>query len=791
MYRRASTDSFEEDPHKFPGSLEEEDQFRKWIEETDEPLHFQNVAEWMSANTNIGLNDESKFIQHVVDSIARNFQMESSPTATIRLPGYGYSPDKMPRYGCFPVIAKHHRIEWAAGPLFIKELCILKAIEEITNKPRWWDHVRDTRITDGWKKEMLALDWSNYLNHAIFTPLMADFCIKELKDKADLYEKTGLIPILDSEACVIKSDKLVPDDLKRELSIVSQKLLQALSDDDISHDGISFHLIDPSMFSLIYNRSRILPDRTINLSNCLEACGKGDIIRNVWDPNNEDKPSGIFDTSYQWLPCDVIVDENGHAKIDSYINNLHPVHHADMYAIIEKFIALALPAWDVIYRWPKDFWYQRISNQVIDYDCTVPDICGDRECIWTNMPAIENYDADHLIYEERKYLERNKAQKEILEKKQELPTADLEPVTFESTGCDESHLLNLKLERNEHYMEKYLRRLANEEGHEWVLELMERRDNDICQWFNETHPFRFPEPSVTSYSYLDRLRLKSSDVRSHDFFPQKSKRIQVIVKLTEIRLTPENPEYDGDLWNVDGRFNEHIVSTAIFCYDSDNVTDNHLYFDAAPDEEGLCCVPNIHSYDTVRAFGIKPGGKEAQVLGRVLVDPGWAIFYPNIYRHRQGSFSLVDRSRPGYRKVLKLCLVDPAIPIISTSNVPPQQCHWWTECKAHNEGLDIAERLPPELRDMIFNGVDFPIVTSEAKIIRQWLKVKRNTLTLFEADPQDESDDEGQGYEDQGDDDQDDEDSGDEDRDDEDSEDEDSEDEGQDEGSDSDESNNE
>lgn len=106
----------------------------------------------------------------------------------------------MPPYGFFPVIAKHHRIEWTAGPLFIKELCILKAIEEITNKPRWCDHVRDTRITDGWKKEMLALEWSNYLSHAIFTPPMADWvCFKDMN--LPLYAMAIFPKILPSITC--------------------------------------------------------------------------------------------------------------------------------------------------------------------------------------------------------------------------------------------------------------------------------------------------------------------------------------------------------------------------------------------------------------------------------------------------------------------------------------------------------------------------------------------------------------------------------------------------------------
>lgn len=75
MYRRASTNSLEEYLQTFPGSLEEEDQFRKWVEEPNGPLHFQKVAEWMSTNTDIRVDKEYKFIQHVVDSIARTFQM--------------------------------------------------------------------------------------------------------------------------------------------------------------------------------------------------------------------------------------------------------------------------------------------------------------------------------------------------------------------------------------------------------------------------------------------------------------------------------------------------------------------------------------------------------------------------------------------------------------------------------------------------------------------------------------------------------------------------------------------
>ncbi len=135
------------------------------------------------------------------------------------------------------------------------------------------------------------------------------------------------------------------------------------------------------------------------------------------------------------------------------------------------------------------------------------------------------------------------------------------------------------------------------------------------------------------------------------------------------------------------------------------------------------------TFDTLRAFNVPPGSC-LQVIGRVLSDPTWAIFYPNVYMHRQGSFSLADPTRPGYRKVLKLCLVDPAIPIISTSIVPPQQADWWTECKVHNEGVQIAQRLPPELQKIVYSYVDMPIDNWEAEDIRRQLSGDRLTVGL-------------------------------------------------------------
>lgn len=50
---------------------------------------------------------------------------------------------------------------------------MLKVVEEVTNKPGWWENVRKSHIAKKWKKEILALEWEDYLKYADFTPSMA------------------------------------------------------------------------------------------------------------------------------------------------------------------------------------------------------------------------------------------------------------------------------------------------------------------------------------------------------------------------------------------------------------------------------------------------------------------------------------------------------------------------------------------------------------------------------------------------------------------------------------------
>ena len=57
-------------------------------------------------------------------------------------------------------------------------------------------------------------------------------------------------------------------------------------------------------------------------------------------------------------------------RITSYINNLHPQRHRDLYSIIEKIITCAIPLWNTTLSWQKmQRWY----------DPEKPPFIGDKE----------------------------------------------------------------------------------------------------------------------------------------------------------------------------------------------------------------------------------------------------------------------------------------------------------------------------------------------------------------------------------------------------------------------------
>jgi hypothetical protein len=138
------------------------------------------------------------------------------------------------------------------------------------------------------------------------------------------------------------SDSAISDSTKHKLQTGVARLEDVPEEKKDWHPGSDQKVLDlvhPSLCPLVYGKTRILPEGSVSLVNCHKYVGKGETLP-------EPEPLiGYYSRNFQWLPCDVKVDNNGHAKINSYINNLHPSGNENLYSAIEEVITQARPLW--------------------------------------------------------------------------------------------------------------------------------------------------------------------------------------------------------------------------------------------------------------------------------------------------------------------------------------------------------------------------------------------------------------------------------------------------------------
>ena len=101
-----------------------------------------------------------------------------------------------------------------------------------------------------------------------------------------------------------------------------------------------------------------------------------------------------------------------------------------------------------------------------------------------------------------------------------------------------------------------------------------------CKWMILREP-NTPEPCF-------------EDIKSIDYAPAVGTRLidryrefglQVIVKMTSIELTPENPEFSAKEWEIAGQANEQICASAMYCLESHNISNPVIQFRAETDAE--------------------------------------------------------------------------------------------------------------------------------------------------------------------------------------------------------------
>jgi hypothetical protein len=127
-------------------------------------------------------------------------------------------------------------------------------------------------------------------------------------------------------------------------------------------------------------------------------------------------------------------------------------------------------------------------------------------------------------------------------------------------------------------------------------------------------------------------------------------------------------------------------------------------------------------------FGCRNYEPSIQYIGDLITKEGRVVTFPNVFQHLVQPFELLDKTKPGHRKILALFLVDPHIRIISSANVPAQQKDWWVE---EISSCGVFPQLPAEIRREVTDRVDdFPISLDDAKAWRLELMEERRAYVV-------------------------------------------------------------
>jgi hypothetical protein len=186
--------------------------------------------------------------------------------------------------------------------------------------------------------------------------------MEELRDKAAYYEISRLVAVWDVEAAVVKSDVIVSTDLSDSLRKCARELEAVPDHAKDWHPGSNEKVLDllhPSLFPLVYGRSTALPSGTVPLDGCERFSCKGETVAShskedqnysvtiAWERERTLQAWG----SFQWLPSNIHFAEDGSTLIASYINNLHPSTHKELYAVLSQFVTVSIPLWNECLSW--------------------------------------------------------------------------------------------------------------------------------------------------------------------------------------------------------------------------------------------------------------------------------------------------------------------------------------------------------------------------------------------------------------------------------------------------------
>ncbi|KAK5673202.1 hypothetical protein QVD99_000656 [Batrachochytrium dendrobatidis] len=481
------------------------------------------------------------------------------------------------------------------------EMRYIQYLQSILCKPMWWIDITNQHIVEQWRAGSLDRNISPSTFNLALEQL--GVFVKQLVCNGS--DGFGTIVPGPVELTYIL-DNGIPDNVYTRLMTNASDLEHGSN----HNTGQMVHnLIDASMYSVVYGQTMIAPLSIRLKYTTMVPCDILLSTRLVSSVPIIDGDSKFISHKFQWLPSEFCVEQDGSVTINSYINNLNPIWHRDMYKCIAKIFKCFVPMFEsLIKTMDPMFKYIDLRNGINGYE----------------PPSQSDHDD------------------------MESDTRVIRPVYVPT----------------------------------------------------------LPEHFESKYESAKPVSLRGRN-------------LQVIVKLTNIQLTPSKPKYNEGNWHIEGPINESIVATGLYYYDVENITTPKLDYREAVDCFDYQGASDMYWKDVC---DIDQESPRNQYIGSLELPNGRCVVYPNRYQHKEQSFELADPTQPGHCKILTFFVVNPSRRIVSTAHVAPQQPQWY------NSSLDKAP-IPPELWNdatQYIQGVQSP---AEAKHYRDELTSDRIQIT--------------------------------------------------------------
>ncbi|KAJ1879564.1 hypothetical protein H4R99_000894 [Coemansia sp. RSA 1722] len=278
------------------------------------------------------------------------------------------------------------------------EMTMIQASAKIRSRPEWEDKLDNKAMREQWIAEMKS-------NRGL-TDKQAAYVVAELFYYAKLQASArscGSDAKLSGVNMLWYTDIPEDSDLAQEFNASLSKMLEKLPKAQYcrplknKYDHVFEQIVDPSLYSLMYESTPILPKpmtspqealclpsfgtvpgslsdwrkavRNLNASMSEKDKGKdSEQLEEVYSnfvPFNERYLELADPSERHWLPTDIYVNQDGSVDFKSYINNIHPEEHADMYVSISKIIAKAIPLLEQVLT---DWEHPRDLRIPYDYD---------------------------------------------------------------------------------------------------------------------------------------------------------------------------------------------------------------------------------------------------------------------------------------------------------------------------------------------------------------------------------------------------------------------------------------